>query len=159
METEDLEPQNIAISIKDLSVKLYANSNEEVNLNLSEKSETFILRNVNISLQKSKLIGIIGPVGSGKSSLLKVILRELPLESGSVRVNGTVSYANQEPWTFEGTIRQNILFGQEMDRERYIETIKSCSLNDDFHHLKNGDRTIINEGIVSLSGGQRSGIK
>lgn len=48
------------------------------------------------------MIAVIGPVGAGKSSLLHVLLRELPLVAGSVHVGGTVSYASQEPWLFAG---------------------------------------------------------
>lgn len=49
------------------------------------------------------LIAVIGSVGSGKSSLFQAILGELPPESGSITVNGAVSYAAQEPWLFTGT--------------------------------------------------------
>lgn len=58
-------------------------------------------------------------VGSGKSTLLQVILGELELDEGSLIVNGSVSYAPQEPWLFEGTIRQNILFVSEYNEKRY----------------------------------------
>lgn len=57
-----------------------------------------ILININVEFPKGKLIGIIGPVGAGKSSFLQALLRELPFESGSMSMNGTTSYACQEPW-------------------------------------------------------------
>lgn len=58
-----------------------------------------------------------------QSSILQAVLRELPLKSGSIKISGTVSYASQEPWLFAGSVRQNILFGLPMDRERYREVI------------------------------------
>lgn len=117
------------------------------------------LENINADFPKGKLIGIIGPVGEGKSSFLQALLRELPLESGTIRINGTISYACQRPWVFAGTVRQNILFGQEMDRIRYESVIKSCALQKDLDQLAHGDRTIIGERGQLLSGGQKARIK
>lgn len=98
--------------------------------------------------------------GAGKSSLLQAILSELPLESGTVVINGKVSYAAQEPWVFAGSARQNILFGQEMDRHRYDDVVKVCALIKDFEQFGEfGDRTIIGEKGTSLSGGQKARVK
>lgn len=96
---------------------------------------------------------------TGKSSFLQALLRELPLESGSISINGSVSYASQEPWVFAGTVRQNILFGEEYDKERYEAVVKTCALLKDFDQLENGDRTVIGERGASLSGGQKARIK
>lgn len=117
------------------------------------------LNNLNVDFPSGKLIGVVGPVGSGKSSLLQALLRELPLESGSISINGSVSYACQEPWVFAGSVRQNILFGQDMDRERYDAVVKTCALIKDFEQLENGDRTVIGDRGASLSGGQKARIK
>lgn len=117
------------------------------------------LENINADFPKGKLIGIIGPVGEGKSSFLQALLRELPLESGAIRINGSISYACQEPWVFAGTIRENILFGQKMDHMRYDAVVRSCALERDFQLLPHGDRTIIGERGQSLSGGQRARVK
>lgn len=116
------------------------------------------LDNLNVDFPKGKLIGIIGPVGAGKSSFLQVILRELPLESGSMYFNGSISYASQEPWVFAASVRQNILFGLEYDHERYTAVVKTCALETDFDQFENGDRTIVGE-KGSLSGGQKARIK
>lgn len=102
---------------------------------------------------------ISGPVGSGKSSLLHVLLREFPVESGTINLNGTLSYSCQEPWVFAGTVRQNILFGQDMDRDRYDAVVKTCALLKDFEQFENGDRTVIGDRGASLSGGQKARIK
>lgn len=54
-----------------------------------------------------------------QSSLVHAILKELPLTKGSISVNGVISYACQDPWLFAGSVRQNIIFGLPMDKERY----------------------------------------
>lgn len=61
---------------------------------------------------------IIGPVGSGKSTLLQTILGELEIDEGRLRINGTMSYAAQEPWLFEANVRQNILFTETYNEKR-----------------------------------------
>ncbi|XP_060850595.1 probable multidrug resistance-associated protein lethal(2)03659 [Rhopalosiphum padi] len=114
------------------------------------------LNNINLSVRPGRLVAIIGPVGAGKSSLIQAILRELPLCEGSISVCGTVSYASQEPWLFNGSIQQNILFGSPMDYNRYEEVIKVCALKTDFKQLPYGDRSLVGERGVSLSGGQRA---
>lgn len=117
------------------------------------------LLNVSIDFKRGKLIGIIGSVGSGKSSLLQALLRELPVQTGSISVSGSISYASQEPWLFSGTVRKNILFNQPMQRSRYSSVIRSCALLEDFDNFEYGDQTTVGERGVSLSGGQKARIK
>lgn len=114
------------------------------------------LTDISLTIKPGMLVGVIGPVGSGKTSLLHVLLRELPLLTGSVQVGGSVSYASQEPWLFAGTLRQNILFGQPMDRPRYNTVVRRCALDRDLALLPHGDKTIVGERGFSLSGGQRA---
>ncbi|XP_076255687.1 putative multidrug resistance-associated protein lethal(2)03659 isoform X3 [Rhynchophorus ferrugineus] len=146
---KDLEMQDIAlvgISTKDATAKW------------NESAQDNTLSEININVLPGKLLAVIGPVGSGKSSLLHLILRELPLKSGSLQVNGEISYASQEPWLFAGSVRQNILFGQPMDKTRYNLVVKKCALERDFQLLPYGDKTIVGDRGVSLSGGQRARI-
>lgn len=56
-----------------------------------------------------------------QSSLLHLLLGELPIESGELHINGSISYASQEPWLFTETVRANILFGELYNKERYNE--------------------------------------
>ncbi|XP_017768861.1 PREDICTED: multidrug resistance-associated protein 4-like [Nicrophorus vespilloides] len=116
------------------------------------------LKKVNLNVQQGKLLGVIGPVGSGKSSLLQTILGELDVESGDVIINGKLSYAAQEPWVFAATIRQNITFGLSYDKRRYQEVVKACALEKDFKQFDNGDMTIVGDRGASLSGGQKARI-
>ncbi|XP_039296327.1 multidrug resistance-associated protein 4-like [Nilaparvata lugens] len=117
------------------------------------------LNNINLKLPHGSLMAVIGLVGAGKSSLLYAILRELPLSSGSLTLNGgRLSYASQEPWLFAGSVRQNILFGEPYDRERYREVTRVCALRPDLEMMPYGDRTVVGDRGVSLSGGQRARI-
>uniref|UniRef100_A0A1L8DV41 Putative peptide exporter abc superfamily protein n=2 Tax=Nyssomyia neivai TaxID=330878 RepID=A0A1L8DV41_9DIPT len=116
------------------------------------------LQDVSLQIKQATLMAIIGPVGAGKSSLIQAILGELPSSSGAIDVNGVVSYASQEPWLFSGSIRQNILFGQPMEKRRYREVVKRCALEKDFSLFANGDKTIVGERGQSLSGGQKARI-
>ncbi|XP_069668827.1 probable multidrug resistance-associated protein lethal(2)03659 isoform X2 [Periplaneta americana] len=116
------------------------------------------LCNISVNVRAGTFAAVIGPVGSGKTSLLHAILKELPLTCGSVSAGGSVSYASQEPWLFTGPIRQNILFGQPLDKERYRQVIRACALERDFQLLPNGDKTIVGERGVTLSGGQKARI-
>ncbi|XP_050294891.1 ATP-binding cassette subfamily C member 4-like [Anthonomus grandis grandis] len=114
------------------------------------------LFDVNMELKPGTLCCVVGPVGSGKSSLLQVILKELPLNSGSLNVIGEVSYASQEPWLFVSSVRQNILFGVPYVKERYKMAVQACALKRDFEQLPHGDRTLVGERGAALSGGQRA---
>ena len=65
-------------------------------------------------------------------------------------------YASQEAWIFAGSLRQNVLFGQPYDGERYSRVIKACALDHDIQKLEYGDLTLVGERGVSLSGGQKA---
>nr|CAD7423123.1 unnamed protein product [Timema monikensis] len=121
-------------------------------------SITDTLSQINLNVGPGQLCVVIGPVGAGKSSLLQAILKELPLYKGTITASSEVSYASQEPWLFVGTVRQNILFGQSYNPKRYNEVVKVCALKRDFELFANGDKTIVGERGVSLSGGQRARI-
>nr|XP_023011971.1 multidrug resistance-associated protein 4-like [Leptinotarsa decemlineata]XP_023011972.1 multidrug resistance-associated protein 4-like [Leptinotarsa decemlineata] len=116
------------------------------------------LMDLNLDIKPKTLCCVVGSVGAGKSSLLQVLLKELPLVSGLVDVSGSISYASQEPWLFVSSIRNNILFGKPYIRKRYREVVKVCALEKDFEQFPFGDKTLVGERGVSLSGGQRARI-
>ncbi|KAJ8920723.1 hypothetical protein NQ315_004862 [Exocentrus adspersus] len=129
----------------------------EVSVRWGSSSEN-ILSDIHFSARNKELVAIVGPVGSGKSTILQIILKELPVTKGTVDVSGTISYASQEPWLFTGSIRDNILFGQAMNLKRYQEVCRVCALETDFSLLPNGDGTLVGDRGATLSGGQKARI-
>lgn len=114
------------------------------------------LSGINFNVGPKQLVAIVGGVGAGKTSLLHLIIKELTMSKGIKDIVGQISYASQEPWLFAGTIRQNILFGETYMKKRYEQVIKVCALERDFEMLPYGDRTMIGDRGVTLSGGQRA---
>ncbi|KAL6554132.1 hypothetical protein OROMI_019805 [Orobanche minor] len=98
---------------------------------------------------------------STATTALKVscILGEMPRISGKVKLCGTKAYVSQSPWIQSGTVLDNILFGKDMDRQRYNQVLEACCLKKDLAILSFGDQTIIGERGVNLSGGQKQRIQ
>ncbi|XP_033097216.1 multidrug resistance-associated protein 5-like [Anneissia japonica] len=117
-----------------------------------------VLHNIDLHLEKGKLTGVCGAVGSGKSSLISAILGQMHLLEGECLINGSFAYSAQEAWMFNATLRENILFGREFNQERYEMVLEACSLKPDIKILTNGDETEIGERGINLSGGQKQRI-
>lgn len=128
-----------------------------VSINWNQNMQN-ILSHVTFDAKERDLTVIIGPVGSGKTSLFHAILKEILLTSGSIDVNGTISYASQEPWLFAASVKQNILFGQIYSEDRFKKVIKACALEKDIESFTNKEETLVGERGVTLSGGQKARI-
>jgi ABC-type multidrug transport system fused ATPase/permease subunit len=76
-----------------------------------------------------------------------------------IQVCGRIAYVSQTAWIQTGSIQENILFGSEMDRQRYHDTLERCSLVKDLELLPCGDLTEIGERGVNLSGGQKQRVQ
>ncbi|XP_059740439.1 ATP-binding cassette sub-family C member 4, partial [Bos taurus] len=126
-----------------------------INFNLQEL-ELPTLKGLSFTVRPGELLTVVGPVGAGKSSLLRALLGELAPSQGKVSVHGRIAYVSQQPWLFPGTVRSNILFGKKYEEERYKEVIKACALEEDLQNLKERDLTVTGDGGTPLSEGQKA---
>ena len=144
--------------------------NEEIKLdiktlekNVKEKQinkDIILLKDISIEINKGEFVIILGPTGSGKSSLFNAILNNCHIYSTQSKpiINGELSYYSQQPWIISDTLKNNILFFKPLDLEKYLKIIKICQLEKDLELLPYGEETEINSTSSNVSGGQRARI-
>ncbi|KAJ2039269.1 Multidrug resistance-associated protein 1 [Coemansia sp. S3946] len=115
-----------------------------------------LLKQVTLNAAAGELVAVVGKTGSGKTSLLLAMCRELEMTKGSGAVVGRIGYMEQSPWIMNDTMRANILFGREFDEEYYWKVIHACALTRDLESWPDSDMTMIGERGVNISGGQRA---
>lgn len=115
------------------------------------------MKDLNLTVKTNSFVGVVGPVGSGKSSLMNALLGEMINIKGRVNINGklSVAYVPQTAWIQNVTLRENILFGKPYEKKKYDRVIHACALKQDLAILKAGDQTEIGEKGINLSGGQK----
>nr|XP_006012342.2 PREDICTED: multidrug resistance-associated protein 7 [Latimeria chalumnae] len=119
------------------------------------------LSDLSLHVRKGMLVGVVGKVGCGKSSLIAAITGELSRRDGVVYISTQeqgFGLATQEPWIQHASVRENILFGKELNTRFYHDVIEACALTDDLSILPAGDQTEVGENGVTLSGGQKARI-
>jgi ATP-binding cassette subfamily B protein len=146
------------LTVKNLSYQ-YADADEPV------------LKNVSFSIEPGKKVGILGSIGSGKSTLVNCINHHLDVEEGNLfwgdedvtlmprqSWRSHLKTITQEPYLFSDTIEENIRFGsgeRNMEKHDVDEVIKLSQLQDDVARFEQGDQTIVGEKGIMLSGGQK----
>jgi len=133
-----------------------------------EKSE-YILKDINLKIEKGKIIAIVGPSGAGKSTLVDLIPRFYDLTSGNLLIDGTdirnvniesirklMGIVTQETILFNDTIRHNIAYGEnDIPIAQIIEASKAANAHKFIETIENGYDTVIGDRGVKLSGGER----
>ncbi len=131
-----------------------------------------VIRGVNFELRRGKVLGVVGPTGAGKSTLVKLMLRHLDPASGRIALNGRditdftleslrghMGYVSQDAFLFAGSAAENIRLGApEATQEALEEAARIAGALDFIRELPQGFDTLIGEGGVKLSGGQRQRI-
>ena len=135
----------------------------------NENSDNYILKDINLMVKSGETIGIIGGTGSGKSSLIQLLLRLYDISSGSLTVGGNdiknyklktlrnnISVVLQKNLLFSGTIKENLLWGNETATdEEIIEVCKMAEAHEFIMSFENGYDTFLDQAGVNLSGGQK----
>lgn len=158
--TNEIQPFKYKISFKDFSFKY------------SEDSQ-YVLKNINLNINKGEIVGFIGESGSGKSSLIDCLIGLLPATEGEIHVDGkniknngvawrnNIGYVSQQIYLIDDNIIKNVAFGikeEDINHEKVIDALKSAQILSFINKLPNGLNTIVGENGVQLSGGQRQRI-
>ena len=127
-----------------------------------------VLENINFKINKGETIGIVGKTGSGKTTLIKQLLRLYPVEKGSLLLDNRgiekyydysirekMGYAPQEYQLFSKTIKDNILFYRENLEDNLEQALILSDIKKDIENFKDGINTLVGENGISLSGGQK----
>ncbi|KAF7856926.1 hypothetical protein EAF04_009686 [Stromatinia cepivora] len=120
-----------------------------------EEREPFNLQNMTFTIGRNELVAVIGGVGSGKSSLLAALAGDMRKTKGEMIMGADRAFCPQYAWIQNATVRDNILFGKDMNKSWYNKVIDACALRPDLDMLPNGDQTEIGERGITVSGGQK----
>ncbi|MGD9137881.1 MAG: ABC transporter ATP-binding protein [Desulfobacterales bacterium] len=170
--TPDIRDADNAVSIQGVKGQIVF---EKVSFSYdagSHQQENTALSQIDLEIKPGSVLGIVGPPGSGKSSLLGLIPRLYDIQRGRIRIDGhnirtiriqnlrsQISFIPQEPFLFAGTIRQNITFGdQTIPESRVTKAVKEAALYHTIKRFPDGLETVVGEKGVILSGGQKQRI-
>lgn len=137
-----------------------------------ENGDKTVLNDFSLSVKKGECVAITGPSGCGKTTLSKLLLNLYPIDGGDIRLNGRgirdnsieslrqqIAYVPQEPYLFQGSIRENILMGRpDADEKEVEEAARLANAHDFILGLEKGYDTYVGERGNNLSGGQRQRI-
>ena len=123
------------------------------------ENNDFLLRNVDISIEKGAKVAIIGGSNSGMSSLIYAILGEMiPIDNTKVYKTGSVAYLSQSRWLMGCSIKENITMAKPYDPELMALSLEAADLIKDLDQFTDGLETILSDGGSNVSGGQRARI-
>ena len=171
----DLLDQKSLIN-EEINAQELSNPNSDIlfdNVTLSyDGQKNSALKNISLEIPNGKITALVGPSGSGKSSILNLIPRFYDPKSGAIRIGNQnirhltmqslrskIALVNQEPILFDMSIKDNILYGNPNASDQEIEDASKSSASDEFiTKLPEGYNTIVGEDGYSLSGGQKQRI-
>jgi ABC-type multidrug transport system fused ATPase/permease subunit len=147
----------------------FKNKIELINIDFSYQKKS-VLNNINLTIYKGEKIAFIGKSGTGKSTLVDLIIGLYQPNQGEIKIDGIIldrsnlqnwrsqiGYIPQQVYLFDGTISDNVCFGRSMNRALLNKVLKQANVFD-FLQTKQGVKTLVGEGGIQLSGGQKQRI-
>lgn len=159
-----LEGENNLEPIKEISGDI-----EIRNLNFSYTNNFKVLDNININIKQGQILGVIGTIGSGKTTVSNLLLKLYDVEDNKIFIGGidinkintkvlrdNFCYITQENFLFSTTIKENVnLFNQNYENSQIMKSIELAAFKEDLANMQNGIETVIGEKGITLSGGQK----
>jgi subfamily B ATP-binding cassette protein MsbA len=147
----------------------FEKSIEVKNASFFYDNDNYILKDINLSINKSEILAVVGPSGSGKSTFADLIARFYDVTSGEILIDGInikdikiedfrnlIGIVPQETILFNDTVRNNIIFGMEdVTDEQLTEAARNANAMDFIDNLQEGFESIVGERGLKLSGGQK----
>ena len=169
MEVLNIEPQ-IKESAKALTI--IPNTSIEFEINEFIYDKEIALKDIYLSLQQGETLGVVGKTGAGKSTLMRLLLREFDVTKGQIRLGGNkledykietlreaLGYVPQDAFLFSTTIQENIAFANmDATEEEILHAAHLACVKEDIEKLPEGLQTLVGQKGVSLSGGQKQRI-
>lgn len=139
------------------------------NISFSYREDIPLIQDFNLHVEKGTMVAIVGPTGSGKTTLVNLLMRFYEVKKGSILIDGvditamerealrsSIGMVLQESWLFHGTVAENIAYGkQDATREEIMKAAKDAMAHGFIKRLKNGYDTIIEPDGGNLSQGER----
>ena len=158
-----------SLADKNLLVKDGSIEFNDVSFKYFDEAKKDTLTNINLKIQSGETIGILGPTGAGKSTLVQLIPRLYDIKQGQIKVGGSdiidyslynlregVSMVLQKNLLFSGTIKENLLWGNPYaNDEEIIEACKKAQAHDFIMSFPDGYNTVLDQGGNNVSGGQK----
>ncbi|EEB08623.1 ATP-binding cassette transporter abc1 [Schizosaccharomyces japonicus yFS275] len=152
------EPTQIRDEMVSSGDSVFELRNASVSWLANPKEDDFQLSNLSFTIPPKSTCLVVGNSGAGKTTLLLSFLGETFITSGIFKTpnpNVQIAYVPQIPWLLNDTIRNNVLFGNSFNKERYDMVLQSCALLPDLQSMPYQDMTSVGENGCNLSGGQR----
>ena len=168
LETKEILPNGDIMLDKSLVKGHY----EIQNVDFKYRTGDAILRKLNLEILPGQTVGIVGPTGAGKSSMIKLLMRMYDVNAGRILLDGqdirtytleslaqVTGFVSQDVYLFHGTVRENVSYGSfTATDEEIMEAAKLAEAHDFIMNLPQGYNTVVGERGVKLSGGQRQRI-